>query len=205
MSDDIFGSIIVASDVEEAATATLKMWFPTYLAFFQRKLELTAGTLPAPQNYTTRNVFDAEQGEQIPKVVVISPGLAAPPKQYGNGQYHAVWRLGVGVATAAKDEETANMMVKAYGAAVRSIILQKQALGGTLPITGIAWEEESYNSIPIPAPIMLYKAVSIFFMVEVNDVITLGKGPLTPGIGVPADWPIVETVDIELDIEEVNS
>jgi hypothetical protein len=173
-----------------------------------RKLEISRNSLPTPQNYTSRNTFDGEPGEQIPKVVVIAPGLLGQPQQYGAGQYRAIWRLGIGIATAAKDEESANMLVKAYGAATRMILLQKQNLGypPDLNIAEIVWVEESYADIPIPNKIQLYKAASLFFAVDVENVVSKWKGPDSPITGVPTPWSTVETVDIELDIvKEVNS
>src|SRR5215831_1894674 len=120
-----FGKILSASEIEESTIDLLQKWFPTYLSEMARQLGQSRNIFPAPQNYTNRNSFDAEKGEKIPKVVVISPGLQTAPIQRNMGLYHALWRLGVGVATGAKDEQSANMKVKAYAGAVRAILTQQ--------------------------------------------------------------------------------
>src|SRR5215831_15728670 len=111
--------MVSASQIEEDVINTLQKWFPTYLAEVARQLGISKNSLPQPTNYTNRNSFDAEQGEKIPKVVVVCPGLLDNPVHDARGIYRAIWRVGVGVATAAKDEQSANMLVKAYGAAAR--------------------------------------------------------------------------------------
>jgi len=199
----VFGGVVVASDIEEAVVTTLKKWYPTYLAMMARKMQIDWDLLPAPRNYTNRNNFEGESGEEIPKVVVIAPGLMAPPSQYGQGQYRAIWRLGVGVATAGKDEKIANKLTKAYGAATRMILVQKQALESPpgINIAEVTWTEESYADMPIPNKIQLYKSASLFFGVDVENVVNKWKGPETPITTEPLPYPTVETVDIELDLE----
>ena len=179
---------------------TLQTWFPTYLAEQERQENMRSGLLPPPQNYINRNAFDTLEGEQLPKVVVISEGLAAPPGSTGQGVYHAIWRVGVGVATAAKTEELANRMVKAYGAAVRALVLNKVPTTTDLNIISVSWVEETYPNINIPSPIMLFKAANVSFHIDVDDVVHRYGGPLTPTIKVPAAYPDAETVEIDLDI-----
>src|SRR5215831_789120 len=205
---DVFGPMVSASVVEDAVLFTLKKWFPTYLAEEARQLNVSPTLLPQPQNYTNRNSFDAEQGEKIPKVVVLTPGLAGPPRRDGYGVYSAAWRVGVGIATAAKDEELANMMVKAYGAAAREIVLDKvrrEALDSTgVTVTGVEWLEENYEDLPLPSQLMLYKAAGLFFGIDVANVATRGGGPDQPTIVAPADFGQVEEVFIDLEQEVIT-
>lgn len=205
---DVFGPMVSASVVEEAVIMTLKKWFPTYLAEEARQLAISPNLLPQPQNYTNRNSFDAEKGEQIPKVVVLTPGLAGPPRRDGYGIYSASWRVGVGVATAAKDEELANKMVKAYGAAGREIVLDKvrrEAADNTgITITGVEWLEENYEDLPLPSQLMLYKAAGIFFAIDVANVASRGGGPDQPMTTAPPDFGQVETVFIDLEQEVIT-
>ena len=120
----IFGPMISASEIEEAAIETVKFWLPTYCAEMERRLSLRKGTLIAPQNYTNRNSFDTVEGEKTPKIVVICTGLGAGPLKHA-AAYSAMWRVGVGVATGAKTERECNRNVKAYAAAIRSLMMHK--------------------------------------------------------------------------------
>jgi len=203
----VFKQMVSASQIEDAVIFTLQKWYSTYLAEQARQLSISPTLLPAPQNYTNRNSFDAEQGEKIPKVVVLAPGLLDTPIHDGSGFYRAMWRLGVGVATAAKDEQSSNMLVKAYGAATRGIVLNKaakesRAMG--LTVIEVAWIEEDYPDIPIPSQHMLYKAASLYFSFDVDNVASRYGGPEFPGTGAPTEFGEVQTVDIDLQLKGIN-
>jgi hypothetical protein len=201
----VFGNITIASQLEEAVIDTLQYWFPTYLAEIARQLGISPNSLPHPVNYTNRNSFDSEIGEQIPKVVVIAPGLFNPPIHDGVGLYRASWRIGVGVATAAKDEQSSNMRVKAYAGAVRAILLQNMDLGlGESPsfsVVEIVWVDESYDDLPIPNQLMLYKASASWFVVDVNNVVKRWGGPDEPTVKAPPAYTTVEKVIIDVSIK----
>jgi hypothetical protein len=194
----VFGRIVTASQIEEAFILTLKQWFPTYLSEMERQLNMSVNSLPHPQNYTNRNSFDAEKAEEIPKVVVISPGLEGAPILVGSKTYRASWRVGVGVATAASEEEMANKMMKAYAGATRAIILQ-QLSRDTVPIAQVEWVLETYDDLPIPGQIQQYKAASLFFVVDVETVVSKGRGPDVPIIGSTApEYTTANNVIIDL-------
>jgi hypothetical protein len=197
-----FRRILVAAEIEQAVIEMLKKWFPTYLMEVERQIGIRPNTLPQPQNYTNRNSFDTLAGEKIPKVVVLSEGTSSVPVKFGYGQYQAQWRLGVGVATEARDERAGNLHVKAYGAAVRAIMLQ-QAQDIALPgIANVIWISESYDDLPLANQHMLFKAASIFFTVDVEDVVNTQYGPDAPipATTLPQPLPEVETVDIDLEM-----
>jgi len=201
----VFGAMLSASQIEDAVTATLQKWYPTYLAEQARRLSISPNSLPAPQNYTNRNSFDAEQGEKIPKVVVIAPGIIEVPLHDGAGFYRAVWRVGVGIATAAKDEQSSNMLVKAYGAATRGLVMNKtahEARKNGVTITTVRWIEEEYPDIPIPSQHMLYKAASLYFAMDVDNVASRFGGPDEPGDLI--DFGLVEEVFTDTEIVSIE-
>lgn len=201
---DVFKRIIVASSIEQAVVNTLQTWYPTYLREVENQLGLPVGGLSAPRSYTTRTTFSAIPAEEQPKAVVISPGLAGPPQAKGSGQIRAVWRVGVGVACAAPTEEEADQIVKVHGAAVRAIMLQQQQLDGSIPgIAEIVWNDEGYVDVPIPNPIVLYKAASLFFNIDIDNVVTKWAGPDHPDSD-PYAWGIADTVTIDLEKEAVS-
>src|SRR3954469_11008205 len=89
------GPIVTAHDVEQAALATLRKWASTYLGEAEDQHELTRGTLARPRSYTATNSFDKWPEDQLPCVLLVSPGLAQPPNVEGNGRHRAQWALGV--------------------------------------------------------------------------------------------------------------
>ena len=177
--DTVFGKIVVASEIEYAARDLLKKWFTTYLREIERQVGWEGDPLPSPRNYTNRNEFDALPGEELPKVVVISPGTEGRPEHpEGDGYYRAVWQLGVGVATAAQTEEEADRMAKMYGAAARGIMAQNQDLGGIA--VGVYWIRESYDDLPIDDQFANYKQAGVYFGVEVEKAVNRWMGPDEP-------------------------
>jgi len=191
----VFNNILVASEIEKGAIDTLVKWLPTYLREVERQLDIEINSIPRPEHFSNRNSFDINPGEKYPKVVCISPGLAGPPLANGKGQYSAVWRLGVGIALGATDEAVANMWAKAYGAACRAIMLNYQSLGGLA--NSIRWEDETYEDLPVSVQNMLFRAASIFFLVDCENVVTKWSGPENPDED-PYAYGIAESVIIDI-------
>jgi hypothetical protein len=199
--------MISASEIEEAAIETVKFWLPTYCAEMERRLSLRKGTLIAPQNYTNRNSFDTVEGEKTPKIVVICTGLGAGPLKHA-AAYSAMWRVGVGVATGAKTERECNRNVKAYAAAIRSLMMHKPKTVreyGLTSLSEIYWSSEDYIDLPqIPNQHRLYKAAEIWFQFEINAVVARGPGsigPDTPDLN-PEDYEDFQEVIMNIDINE---
>jgi hypothetical protein len=176
-----FGKIVVASQLERSVRELLKEWFPTYLREVERQVGWDREPLAEPTSYSNRNSFDVEAGEEMPKVVVISPGLLEVPSHpEGNGDYNSVWQVGVGVAHASRNEEIADDVSKMYGAAVRAIVMQHQSLGRE-DVTGISWIDEGYNDLTsLENQLELYKSAEVHFGVYVEGVVNRWVGPPVP-------------------------
>lgn len=203
----IFGPMLSSSEIEDAVTETLKFWFPTYLAEMERRLRLHRAILTVPQNYTQRNSFDAVEGEKTPKIVVLATGLGAGPLKHA-AAYSAMWRVGVGIATGAKDEKTCNRHVKAYAAAARGILIHKPGTVreyGLTTLSEIYWAGEAYDDLPsIPNQHRLYKAATLWFDIEIDAVVARGLGPYgpdAPDLG-PPDFGEFQEVILHVDVEE---
>lgn len=174
----IFGPMFAPHTLVVEAQDLLEKYFPPYL----RELELRNGfeqnTLKAPQNYTQRNNFTNLPGEELPKCVVLSPGIAGPANKDGSGMYRGVWRLGVGVAIAGKTEEEAYTLSSIYGAAVRSILLDHQNINGVA--SGVTYVDENYDDLPTSTEIQKLRAVSVWFAVNIDNVAKRSAGPQDP-------------------------
>lgn len=193
-----FRPIFSADSLETEVTALLKKWFPTYLREMERQYDMQPDSMKAPVTYTTRRIFDALPGEELPKCVVVSPGLASPPSKQGGGSYNADWQLGIGVAFSASTEEEANILVKRYAAASRALILQQLPHNKT-------WNTETYDDLPIRDQLLLYKAASNFFTIQIQNVVSKHVGPTTPDQ--PPDsyeFGLVTEVNIDVEKQEVS-
>lgn len=180
MATSTYGNIFVASELEESIRVLLKKWFPSYLREIERRVDWDKEPLLAPRSYTTRNSYDVLPGEEMPKVVVISPGLVEQPEHpEADGYYKATWSVGVGIAIGARDEELADRVVKMYGAAARNILINHQSLGRD-DVCYVSYLDENYDDLPIDDQLMLYKSAAIYVGVEVENVVNRFMRPTTP-------------------------
>ena len=190
-----FGTIYVASQLEEAVIELLQEWFPTYLRDLESELGLQQGLLRPPLVYTTRNSFEGIPGDRMPICVVISPGLNDEPFTREAGKYTARWNLGVGVGVAANDEPTANKLSKIYGACVRGIMMQHQSINGNA--IRVDWLDENYDDLH-EDQLQYYKSAGVYFAVEVENVLDKRKGPATPDTDPYPPLPTVQTTIVDV-------
>jgi hypothetical protein len=134
-----------------------------------------------------------EVADELPAVIVVSPGLNGPPMERGSGQVDAVWAVGVGVVVAAKTSDDAQRLAKLYGAAVRSLLVQKGSLGGFA--TSTTWTDEETTPYAFDATKAVAQCV-LMFEVYVSGVVSRFGGPATPPVDptAPATVGTVTTV-----------
>lgn len=180
------GRIVSGRDVELAALATLKAWSSTYLAEAERQTGREVGSLPRVRTWTTSPDFEKWPEDQLPCVLLISPGLVDPPDADGAGKYRARFSLGIAnIASTATADETADV-AKLYCAAHRTCLLQHPSLDGFA--AGVTWLDENYDDLPFDDTRSLGAGKAIF-AVEVRDISTRYRGPQDP---VPDLEPIPE-------------
>lgn len=200
----IFGPIIDANQVEEAVRDTLQLWFPTYLRELENQRGMTEGEMPPPRAYVVSGDNDREPEDQLPAVVVVSPGLAENPFQEGDGSFRAPWSVGVGIFTSARDRESTEKLVRQYCAVARTIMLQKQSLGGFAD--GTEWIDEDFDEIEFDDTRTIGAGL-VEFTVMVAEVVNRRGGPAKPTLPDPvgqpgSNWPLVETYQVDEEITE---
>lgn len=193
----VFGEVVLGTQVETAAMATLGQWMPTYIQEMEIRLGRTRGEIPPPRTYTTRNTLTSYPADIMPLCVVVSPGLADPPTKQGDGRFSAWWTLGVGFAAAAKDADASGFLAKLYGAAGRLILLHKQSLGGFA--SKVHWVDESYDDL-VDDDERTIRACYGVYRVLVEGIATEYAGPAAPAD--PANqpgstWPTADIVQID--------
>jgi hypothetical protein len=205
VAPSIFDLVVDGSMVEAAARETLDEWFPTYLAELERQRGRDARSLPLPRSYHTAPTFETWPEDQLPAVVIVSPGLAGAPVKNGRGRMHAPWALGIGVVVSARDQASTNEIAKLYAAAVRALLLQRGSLGGFAAET--EWVDERYDDLPAAGERTLGAGQAIF-VVQVENVVYANGGPVAvpdDPYATPAGWPLVQTTQIETERETIAS
>jgi hypothetical protein len=189
----IFGQILTGTDVEDAVTDHLKLWSATYLAEMERQSGREPQSLPHVRSW---NVVPTEPEKwpenQLPAVLVISPGLIGEPQEQGDGVTVATWSLSLSAITSARSEKGTRQLAHLYVAHLRAIMLQHPGISGFAQDT--LWMGEAYDTVPQELRRTLAGATGAF-AVEVSDVINRYGGPTEPAdqpYDDQSDWPTVE-------------
>jgi hypothetical protein len=201
MSVNIFGQITSGAQVEQAVIAHLRDWAPTYIAEVERQFDYDVRSLPMVKSWTSSPSLDRWPEDQLPAVVCVSTGLDRAPRQDGDGLVSAIWRMGIAVVCAARTEIETHAFAKLYFAALRAILLQHPACGGFAEST--EWTSEEYDALPTGGDERRSLAAAYgIFLIGVGVVGDVSAGltePLEDPYDPPADWPTVETTDVEVE------
>jgi hypothetical protein len=188
------GAIFSASQLEQACLAQLQRLLPAYGNAVAAQLGATA---PAPpRSYTCAARFDRWAEDQLPAVVVVSPGTLRQPELHG-GAYDAVFGLVVGIYCSAATERATHDLVRLWCAALRACLLQTASLGGV--VADLMLLDESYDEIDVESRRSIAAGVC-GFEAHVNAITDRRAGPLVAA-SPPDDqaWPLVQTADVEID------
>lgn len=171
------GPIITGRDVELAALSVLKRWSGFYLAEAERQTGRDPGSLPRIRSWTTAPDFEKWPEDQLPAVLLISPGLVEVPRPDGQGLYRAQFSLGIAVIVSSALIDMTAELGKLYCAVHRLCILQHQSLEGFA--AGVTWLDENYDDLPSIDDRSLGAGKAIF-SVEVHNISRRWNGPPTP-------------------------
>lgn len=193
----IFGHVIDRDEFEVHVMGFIELWMSTYLAEMERQKGIVPGHLPRPRSYTQVNKFEKWTQEQLPAVIVVSPGITGKPAKTGDNVYRAKWTLGIGIVIAAATEMQNRKLIGTYTAAIRKLFLDKPSLGGFA--MGTDWVGENFDDMPDDSRRSIAHG-SVLFVVEVDGVAVGRSGPRTADpppvdpLPDPGDWPVVTDV-----------
>lgn len=194
MTTSIYGTILTAQDVTKAAEDTLKAWSPAYLAEVGVQHGLARGDLPEIRSWEAWPVFEQWPENQLPAIVVVTPGTNAVPEML-NKQATVAWSIGVAIVVSARDEEATADLIGYYSAAVRALMIQKGSLGGFAVET--SWVSERFDDIPILEQARTLRTAMVMFSTIVEGMVQRYGGPAEPPDDPTADpgsSPIITSV-----------
>lgn len=189
---NIFGNIVRRDQVEQGVLDTVEKWIDTYLCEVERNAGLTVRSLPRPKSFERENSFNLEPDDQLPAIKIVSPGTGSKPIKASRGQYRSYWNISVTVV-AVSTPDSVRDLAGYYVAAIRTLLLQHQDLGGIG--AGIDWTGDKYDDEPDPFRRTVASG-SVQLEVEVDNVLTSAAGPVTPNpipdpTPEPGNWPEV--------------
>lgn len=207
-----FGPIVDPDAVEQAVQAVLADYLPFYLGELERIKGYETDAIARPAGIITASEFAKWPEDQLPLVMVVSPGLEGKPTKTPAGAYEAAWSITVAAIVADVDELSTRRLMGAYAAAIRACIVQHKGLRSTANPDGFAqftaWLGESYSDIPFVDSRAL-DSCRVVFSVGVQDVVKVAAGPRTipatsPGTD-PGPYPQVSGVDIDVELEPLTA
>lgn len=189
----IFKPIKAGHTLENQVQLVLQRWLPSYLSEVEDQHGMERGTLPRPRSWKRTNEFNKWPEDQIPAVIIISPGLIGKPIRQGK-MYNGRFSLAVASLVSARTPDKAREVAGLYTAAIRAVLVQKRSLEGFA--RGTDWVQERYDDIRSTESRNIASGQCVF-EVELEDIVTWGAGPITPSEppvdpNVPfEDWPVV--------------
>lgn len=186
-----YGQIIPGFAVEHGVEATLREWMDEYTAEIKDQWGDACPVLPPIRSYGTRSEAQKWVDDQLPAIVVVSPGIEGKPMVSGDGWIEAIYRVGVVVFCSGKTEKETRNRAQGYSAAIRTLLLQKTGLGGIA--TGTSWETEDFTPGPTEKG-RTFGAVIVEFTFTIGCTVNRRMGPTEHGSSAPG--PPVESTEL---------
>lgn len=186
MSDaKVFGPSIDSSDVEAALLAFLPKWMPTYVERQRRRKDpkgerWAADAVKPPRSYRVTHLATEKWPEdQLPCIIVRSPGMIADPDVNGDGSVDGTFGVTLFAIAAGMDEEDSKALSRLYGRAAAEAIMQHPDLGDFASHVGMGAEENAPLTRGVEAERSL-AVVSTRFVVVVQGIMNVWGGPADP-------------------------
>jgi hypothetical protein len=207
-TDSAFGPLVAGSDIEDRLQATLQRWLASYLYEIERLHQITPGTLPAPRSWVRSSAIEKFPEDQLPAVMIGSPGLTDAPVADGTGHYMATWRVLLGVEIVAGPNRRALELARLYTLALRGAALQQQQDPGVTgpSVVRIDWLDERYDELDTIDDRSVCVGICELG-VQAAEVLRRAGGPLEPLIAPqPPDptsptWPTATQAEITIEKE----
>jgi hypothetical protein len=184
-----WGPCVVETDVDRAVLATLKLWFPTYLAQFERERGHDLYTLRRPderESFDSALEDDTFPNAKLPAIVVTTAQMTAPPEKDGEGYLYGGWRVGLSCVVRGRTPVESRYVAAAFAGCARRIMLDQNDLGGfagSVRLVGgrVAAVTDRRNE-------GRYLAAGLSeFTVYVDEILREGAGPVDADPYTPAD------------------
>ena len=204
----LFGALTHGGQVEVAVRDTLQLWIGTYLREIERQHDREQLALPAPRSYQVVSESDDPARwpeDQLPAIVILSPGFAEEPRHGGDGSYDARYAVSVAAMVSANTQGATRQLARLYGIAIAAVLVQHSSLGSFA--TGVKWIDESYDDIPNDSSRSLTCVIEAF-AVDVPAVLSSNAGPSAPyssATETSPEWPEIESTTVGLTDLEPNA
>jgi hypothetical protein len=183
--------------LEDRVIDALQTWMPSSLHEVCAQDETVPAPAPLPRSYRVFSEENQWPEQQLPAIVVVSPGVVDEPAQAHAGIWRAKWSLEVTAIVKGPDPHRTRRLAQAYWTAMCLSILQRRSLGD--PYTAAVLKDAAMTAVPVEKARTLAGATALFH-VEVQQMFSSFDGPKTPEPPdpMPETWPTVSEINIEI-------
>lgn len=120
----------VVDFLQGADALTGGSWLSTAIGEIERAEGLPPNSVQRPRGVVTSSDFEKWPEDQLPVILVISPGLVRPPERKGRGGLTLTWGVGLAGLVGDTTPESSRRLGQVYAAAISLAINTHKSLGG---------------------------------------------------------------------------
>jgi hypothetical protein len=202
----VFGNLILATDVDEAALATLELWLPTYLGQIETERDLTAGSLPRPTGSSFASTLSDDEflDHALPAVLATTVGTTGAPVVAADASYEVTWHLTVSCVLRGRTAPETRRNVSLFEGCVRRLLVQQGSLGKR--VSGTKWVGTNVASVADRTRAGRYLAAGITQFNVFTDQAVQGRvGPVAPANpdppGTPPYLPLATVASVAVEVD----
>lgn len=208
----VFGEFHGVYDVDEAVIDILKQWTQTHLNEIARRTGEPFARMKAPRSYRASHEIEFMPEDQRPCVVVVcatpdeSPYVASNIAGPDVGKrIEMTWMYDVAVQVVAQGKKKdsiprAHRLAMMYATAIRQALIQNETDKSKALGMGTNWHGEEPGTLDSDADRTTCIGI-VHMSVNIPTASVWGTGPLIPEADqdpTSADWPVVETYDLNI-------
>lgn len=190
MSEEVFGRIIHAGQVEDAVREALQERFSTVLADAETQWGMPPGTLRRPARRDWVRTTDPEQipVAELPTVAIENVGALEEPGRDEDGHVAITFGINIAIFAKGRNRDEALDNARMLLAAMRATFVGRNSLGDFADARWLI--DEGYDVIAANRERTL-AAAELVCAVRVGNVATVGAGPevILPFPPDVPDWP----------------
>lgn len=193
-----FGPLVTSPDVDDAVTATILEWFPTYMYRLAEERNLDMNQIQLPKSGQIVTVIDDDQfpDYNLPSLIVTTAQTEGAPEQDGNGNYYAAWNVVVSAIVKGRNPLETRQLAGWFEGCVRRLLVQQ---GTALP-GEVKWRGSNVAPVVDPTNAGRFLAAGMGnYIVYVDRVVQEGVGPNTSG----EEYPPADPTDPETPYEDL--
>lgn len=190
-----------SNEIEVAVADRLNARLDAYLAAVERQRDLAVGVISRPRGIFAASEIDKWSENQLPAIIVATPGTTGTPEKGGDGYYRATYQLEIAAIVSTSGDGSSRRLAQRYAAAIRPTILQERSLDTGL--AAMSFQGETLDAIDIDDRRTLFGSVSLF-EVTLEQIVNVRKGPLPEDRDDPGTVNVADTVTVEIDNQEIT-